>query len=160
MTTVYTIGVYGHSEEGFFNKLVGAQIDTFCDIRMRRGVRGSKYAFVNSKRLQEKLRSLNIRYFHFKELAPTDAVRNKQKEEDRIKNVHKRSRTKLSQSFIDAFENEILYAFNVENFVHNIGDEAKNIVLFCVEEKPEACHRSVVASYLKNSLVNVNVIHL
>ena len=38
---IYTIGVYNSTEQEFFNKLVDNNIDTFCDIRQRRGVRGS-----------------------------------------------------------------------------------------------------------------------
>ncbi len=42
----FTIGVYNSSENEFFNKLTENHIDTFCDIRQRRGVRGSQYSFV------------------------------------------------------------------------------------------------------------------
>jgi len=50
----FTIGVYRATEETFFKKLVENNIDTFLDIRRRRGVRGSKYSYVNSNKLQEK----------------------------------------------------------------------------------------------------------
>ena len=52
---IYTIGVYGSSEKEFFQKLADHGIDSFCDIRLRRAVRGSQYAFANSQRLQGKL---------------------------------------------------------------------------------------------------------
>ncbi len=52
---IYTIGVYGSTEEEFFGKLTKSKIDLFCDIRQRRGVRGRQYAFVNSSYLQKKL---------------------------------------------------------------------------------------------------------
>lgn len=55
----FTIGVYNSTENEFFNKLTQNNIDTFCDIRQRRGVRGAKYSFVNSNRLQEKLNDLD-----------------------------------------------------------------------------------------------------
>ena len=45
---IFTIGVYNSSETHFFDKLKNNHIDVFCDIRQRRGVRGRKYAFVNS----------------------------------------------------------------------------------------------------------------
>ena len=51
----FTIGVYNSTEKEFFEKLTQNNIDTFCDIRQRRGVRGSKYSFVNSNRLQQRL---------------------------------------------------------------------------------------------------------
>ena len=36
---IYTIGVYGWTEEDFFNKLQEKNIDLFVDIRFRRGMR-------------------------------------------------------------------------------------------------------------------------
>ena len=42
---LFTIGVYGFSETEFFDALEEAGIDTFIDIRYRRGVRGSLYAY-------------------------------------------------------------------------------------------------------------------
>ena len=60
----FTIGVYNSTEDLFFNKLIDNNIDTFCDIRLRRGVRGAKYSFVNSTKLQEKLFRLGLKYEH------------------------------------------------------------------------------------------------
>ena len=54
----YTIGVYNSDKEQFFNKLIENGIDTFCDIRQRRGVRGREYSFVNSNRLQATLHEI------------------------------------------------------------------------------------------------------
>ena len=53
--TIYTMGVFGSTEQQFFEKLTENKIDIFCDIRQRRGVRGREYAFVNSNYLQRKL---------------------------------------------------------------------------------------------------------
>jgi len=58
----FTIGVYNSTEKEFFEKLLKNKVDTFCDIRQRRGVRGAKYSFVNSNRLQERLSELDIKY--------------------------------------------------------------------------------------------------
>jgi hypothetical protein len=88
---IVTIGVYGFNEAGFFKALLDAKVDTFCDIRLRRGMRGSQYAFVNSVRLQNKLAELGIRYFHLKQLAPSQNIRDRQKEEDDIMGIGKRS---------------------------------------------------------------------
>ena len=52
MINVFTIGVYGSTENSFFEKLAQSRIDLFCDIRQRRGVRGSQYKYVNSNYLQ------------------------------------------------------------------------------------------------------------
>lgn len=79
----FTIGVYNSTEKEFFDKLVDNRIDTFCDIRQRRGVRGSQYMFVNSKRLQTKLSDLDIKYCHILDLAPSTDIRELQKEADK-----------------------------------------------------------------------------
>jgi len=73
--TIVTIGIYGFDAERFFQALQNTHIDTLCDIRDRRGVRGSDYTFANSTRLQQRLAELNIRYIHLKRLAPSQEVR-------------------------------------------------------------------------------------
>ena len=52
---IYTIGVYGKTEDEFFRALEDNGIELFIDIRARRGMRGSKYSFVNSSYLQAEL---------------------------------------------------------------------------------------------------------
>ncbi|MBS4031080.1 MAG: DUF488 family protein [Clostridiales bacterium] len=71
------------------SKLQNNNIDLFIDIRIRRGMRGSKYSFVNSTYLQKKLKMLGVDYLHCKELAPTDEIRALQKGEDKKNNVIK-----------------------------------------------------------------------
>lgn len=90
-----TIGVYGFAEESFFEALQSAEIDTFIDIRQRRGVRGATYAFANSQRLQARLADLNIHYLHQKALAPTVEIRRMQDEADKASKTPKRKRTTL-----------------------------------------------------------------
>lgn len=162
MTTklkIFTIGVYGTQEDSFFEALTNHHIDTFCDIRLRRGMRGAKYAYVNSKYLQAKLASLGIRYRHFKELAPTKAIREAQKQADKDKKVKKSDRQTLSSEFIQAYENEILADFKATDWVNQLDDDAARIVLFCVEQEPAACHRSLLAERLAQDL-NVEVSHI
>ena len=75
MINIFTIGVYNSTEDSFFGKLTKNHIDMFCDIRQRRGVRGSLYRYVNSNYLQAKLKELGINYTYIKELAPTSEIR-------------------------------------------------------------------------------------
>lgn len=146
----FTIGVYNSSEEEYFEKLVENRIDTFCDIRQRRGVRGAKYAFVNSKRLQERLNELDIKYGHVIDLAPTKEIRELQKEADAQKGELKRARNRLGQVFTIAYKDRILSNFDFDSFLEKLDEVgADRVVLFCVEEKPEACHRSIVADKLE-----------
>ncbi len=148
----FTIGVYGCSDKEFFKKLIDSDIDTFCDIRRRRGVRGSQYAFVNSKRLQEKLSNLDIKYIHTIDLSPTNEIRDLQKKADIVTGQQKKKREYLGEIFITTYREKILNVFNFERFLSMLDkqEEAKKIALFCVEEKANACHRSLVASVLRD----------
>lgn len=150
--TIVTIGVYGLDEQRFFEALLDAKVDTFCDIRRRRGMRGSVYAFVNSTYLQNRLGGLGIRYLHIKELAPGQDIRGRQQEEDKKLGIAKRTRKELGQAFINAYERECLANFDSEEFIRRVGQDAKVIGLFCVEREPEACHRSLAARKLASDL--------
>ncbi|MCY3742451.1 MAG: DUF488 domain-containing protein [Candidatus Poribacteria bacterium] len=145
---IVTIGVYGFDEAVFFNALCQAGVDTFCDIRSRRGVRGATYAFANSKRLQARLAELGIRYIYRKDIAPTQTVRDKQAAADKATKTAKRKRTELGEAFIEAYHIECLDAFEPQNLLDELGPDAKVVALFCVETAPEACHRSLVADKL------------
>ena len=149
---ILTIGVYGYIEETFFQALREAGVDTFCDIRRRRGVRGARYAFANSKRLQARLAELGIQYHHFLELAPTAEIRERQKTADKTARVAKRERTGLDDAFIEAYTEEILASFDADAFLQKLGDQPRVIALCCVEKEPAACHRSLVTAKLQQEL--------
>ncbi|MDI9365802.1 MAG: DUF488 domain-containing protein [Flavobacterium sp.] len=156
----YTIGVYNSTEQEFFEKLTKNNIDTFCDIRQRRGVRGSKYAFVNSNQLQEKLNELEIKYGYIPNLSPTTEIRELQKEIDFEKGELKRERQTLGQVFIIEYKNRILKNFDFDNFLEKLDEVgARKVAFFCVEEHPEACHRSIVADKLQDKF-NYEITHL
>ena len=153
----YTIGVYGSKEEEFFKKLTDNSIELFIDIRQRRGVRGAKYSFVNSKRLQNKLLDLDIQYKHLLNLAPTKEIRELQLVADLKLRVNKRDREKLGEIFQKEYENKILDKFDFDSFIELLNEiGTNNIVLFCVEKNPDACHRSLVTNKLKQIGYNIN----
>lgn len=146
----YTIGVYNSTEEEYFNKLTENRIDTFCDIRQRRGVRGAKYAFVNSQRLQNRLKEMDINYGHIIQLAPTKEIRELQKEADAQQGELKRNRNELGQVFKIAYKDRIMTKFDFDYFIEQLENHnANKVVLFCVEEKHRACHRSIVSDKLE-----------
>jgi hypothetical protein len=156
---IVTIGAYGWDEEDFFRALTRAQVDLFCDIRARRGVRGSAYAFANSERLQARLAEEGIRYLHCKELAPSAETRAAQYAVDRAAKVAKRQRAVLSPAFADAYRRERLEDFDSAAFVASLGPGAQVVALFCVEGEPAACHRSLLAARLAQDL-GAEVVHL
>jgi uncharacterized protein (DUF488 family) len=145
----FTIGVYHTTEAEFFAKLTDNHIDTFCDIRQRRGVRGSQYAFVNSQRLQQRLDELDIRYGHVERLAPTKEIREMQQADDARKGILKSERRELGPVFANEYEGRILDNFDLDAFVDQLDEHgASRVALFCVEQHPAACHRSLVAKRL------------
>ena len=154
-----TLGVYGFSEAAFFDALQQAGVDTFCDIRWRRGVRGREYAFANSGRLQKRLVELGLRYLHFRELAPTPALRQRQWAADKVEGTTKRKRAALGEVFITAYREERLAGFDSRKFIEQLGPSARAVALFCVEREPAACHRSLLAARLREDL-GVEVVHL
>lgn len=149
---VVTIGVYGFDEDTFFQALQSARVDTFCDVRQRRGLRGATYAFANSRRLQERLAELGIRYRHRKDLAPTKSIRQRQKDADKESKTAKRRRDTLSPDFVAAYREEILANFDPQSWLSGLPPDAKVVALFCVEREPAACHRSLLADKLRREL--------
>ncbi len=149
---IVTIGAYGFDKDSFFQALLDAGVDTFCDIRRRRGVRGPAYAYANSQNLQRRLAELGMRYIYIKELAPGKEIREKQNLEDRRLHIAKRKRTTLGQDFIQAYEQECLTQYDTRQFLAKIGEAAQVVALFCVEREPEACHRSLAAQRLAGDL--------
>jgi uncharacterized protein (DUF488 family) len=158
--TIYTLGVYGYSENQFFDKLLKNRIDLLCDIRQRRGIRGREYIFANSKYLQHKLDSLHIKYDHILELAPTKQIRQKQWDADSLIGEHKRDRHALGKEFIQAYRENIIQPFDFDSLILKFTANGCNRIAFlCVEEKAEACHRYIVAEEL-HKRYNLDVIHL
>ena len=157
---IYTIGVYGSTEEEFFGKLIKSQIDLFCDIRQRRGVRGRQYAFVNSSYLQKKLSELGIGYLYEKRYAPTREIREMQWAEDKEVHQTKKSRETLGHAFCCGYEQLILDKENLDELMVSFESmNAQRVVLFCLESRPEACHRSLLAHRLSEKY-HLEVVHL
>jgi len=146
----FTIGVFHSTEEGYFNKLTENRIDTFCDIRQRRSVRGSTYSFVNSTSLQKKLSALRIQYRYETGLAPTQAVREVQKQTDLKNHETITERTVIGKAFASEYKKKILDKFDFKSFMETLERQgSQRVVLFCVEEFASACHRSLVAEKLQ-----------
>jgi len=156
---LFTTGVYGKTEQQFFRQLTDSQIQVFCDIRRRRGVRGSQYSFVNSTYLQKALAEFQIAYRYVPELAPTKEIREAQHAADVRDGVLKRTRQELGEEFKQRYTHDILSSFNSQKFSTSFDSNAGRVVLFCVEGTPGACHRSLVAEKLQNDL-GISVEHL
>ena len=158
MPRIATIGVYEYDGPSFIRELDAAGVTLLLDIRQRRGVRGSQYAWANANRLQARLAEARIAYEHHPELAPDTEMRHLQYREDARHGVGKRSREKLSPEYIRVYTEEILDLVPLEPLmrrlpVHGIA------ALMCVEASAAACHRSLVAARLADRF-GVEVVNL
>jgi uncharacterized protein (DUF488 family) len=157
MAEFATIGVYGFDGPDFIRALQEAEVGLVLDVRQRRGVRGSQYAWANAKRLQAALVEAGVAYSHLPELAPTTEMRQLQYEEDERKGEGKRSRSELAPGYIHHYTEEVLDQVDLEPIVRFVGDN--RAALLCVERDPEACHRSLIAERLERDF-GLKVIHL
>jgi uncharacterized protein (DUF488 family) len=147
VATIATVGVYGFDRDSFLGTLGEAGVDLVLDVRQRRGVRGSQYAWANAQRLQAALAETGIGYSHLKELAPTTDLRELQYREDARLGEGKRSRTLLAPEYVRRYTQEVLDRVDLDPIVRWIG--ASSATLLCVERDPEACHRSLIAARLQ-----------
>lgn len=148
MPVLRTIGVYGFNRESFLRALEEAGVELLLDVRQRRGVRGSEYAWANAQRLEAALAEAGIDYTHLKELAPTTAMREAQYREDEQRGVGKRDRTVLAPVYVELYTAEVLDRVDLGPIVKWIGQ--KQAALMCVERDAEACHRSLIAARLRD----------
>ena len=146
MASIATIGVYGFGRDSFLAALAAAEIGLLLDVRQRRGVRGSEYAWANAGRLQAALAEAGIGYTHLKELAPTTAMRELQYREDDRRGEGKRSRTVLAPAYSRLYIEQILDPADLASIVSWIG--SSKAALLCVERDAIACHRSLIAARL------------
>jgi uncharacterized protein (DUF488 family) len=136
---LFTTGVYGKTEDQFFGQLLENSIQAFCDIRQRRGVRGS-------------LAARSITYCYFPELAPSREIRAAQHAVDQQQGILKRARQELGEVFQQRYVLEVLQQFDCHKFVRSFDSKITRIVLFCVENNAKACHRSLVADRIHKDL--------
>ena len=155
---ILTIGAYGYSAETFFSALEQAGADLFLDVRQRRGVRGSQYAFANANRLTAELQQRGLAYHYERGLAPDSEIRRVQHDADAAVGVTKARRTELAPLFVEAYTHQKLETFDWGRLTTQLASRQAPVV-FCVERRPESCHRSLVAARLAR-LMDRSVVNL
>lgn len=158
MWRIATIGVYAFDAEGFIDTLDTANVTKLIDIRQRRGVRGTQYAWANAKRLQDLLSDAHISYEYHPELAPDTELRHLQYREDDRESVGKRSRVRLAPEYVPRHTEEILDLVPLDPLVRQLPVHGI-AALMCVEMTAQACHRSLVAARLAERY-GVEIVHL
>lgn len=145
---LFTIGVYGWSAEEFSRSINETGITSLVDVRRRRGVRGPLYRFANATALERLVTHQGIRYIAEPRLAPSQEMRALQKDADKKAGATKSSRARLSPTFVHAYRSKILSAYSRDMLDQLLAIAGERPALLCVEREAEACHRSVLASWI------------
>jgi uncharacterized protein (DUF488 family) len=148
MPAIATIGVYRYEAATFTETLLAAGVGLLVDVRQRRGVRGSQYAWANSRRLQALLAGAGIAYSHHRELAPTTELRHLQYRADDRTGVGKRTRELLAPEYVARYISEILDHVDLGPLIYELEACSGVGALLCVESLAAACHRSLIAARL------------
>jgi uncharacterized protein (DUF488 family) len=146
---VVSVGVYGWTLEAFLAALAGAGVTLVVDVRQRRAVRGTEYAWANARRLEGALAAAGIDYLHRKDLAPTTGLRQLQYAEDARQGVGKRSRVALAPAYRERYTREILDRADVDRLAAQLPTRTV-AALLCVERDAAACHRSLIGERLRD----------
>lgn len=142
---IFTIGFTKKSAEGFFTRLQDAGVKRLVDVRLNNVSQLAGFTKKNDLRYFTNA-ICNIEYLHLPELAPTAEILDAYKKRNGDWKVYERS-------FLDLMKSR-----NVETTVsRKLLDGA---CLLCSEEKPDHCHRRLVAEYLKEKWRRIEIEHL
>jgi len=151
LPTVLTIGVYGSDGAAFFAALEAAGADILLDLRTRRAVRGTRYAYANAKRLTAELDRRGIAYRHVLALAPGRDLLALQHAADARERVAYSARRVLDPEYVRRYVRDVLDRFDFGVLAGELHDY-RAPALMCVERFAVACHRGLVAPRLARAL--------
>lgn len=142
---IFTIGFTKKKAEKFFTKLYNAGVKRVIDIRLNNV--SQLAGFAKKDDLRYFLKTIcDIDYIHMPELAPTKDILDEYKNNGGDWSVYEKN-------FIDLIEKR-----KIEKKITN--DILDNACLLCSEEKPDHCHRRLVAEYLSKKWGNVKIEHI
>lgn len=141
---IYTIGFTKTSAEGFFTRLMKSGAKKVVDVRLNNTSQLSGFAKRDDLRYFTK-QICDLGYEHLSELAPTRDILDEYKNNGGTWDVYE-------NKFLDLMANR-----HIENIDRQKLD---GVCLLCSEDKPHHCHRRLVAEYLKNKWLDVEIVHL
>jgi uncharacterized protein (DUF488 family) len=142
---LFTIGFTKKSAEQFFTALQRAGVRRVIDTRLNNN--SQLAGFSKRDDLRYFLRSIgNIDYTHRTDLAPTQDVLDDYKKEKGDWSVYERR-------FLALIESRRIE----ETLPREVADHG---CLLCSEDKPQHCHRRLVAEYLARHWGGVEIVHL
>jgi uncharacterized protein (DUF488 family) len=141
---LFTIGFTKTTAESFFSRLSQAGVKKVIDIRLNNA--SQLAGFAKKTDLIYFLKTIcGIDYEHRLELAPTQEIL------DQYKNSG--SWVDYEKSFLELLSNR-----KIEDILAR--HELNAACLLCSEDKPEKCHRRLVAEYLKEKWNDLVIVHL
>jgi len=142
---IFTIGFTKKSAETFFTRLSNAGVMRLVDVRLNNVSQLSGFAKKDDLRFFTKS-ICNIDYVHAVDLAPTAAILDAYKKRRGDWSVYERQ-------FL-----ELMSKRRIEDTT--LQEMLDGGCLLCSEEKPEFCHRRLVAEYLKEKWGAVDIVHI
>ncbi len=141
---IFTIGFTKKTARDFFTRLKSSGVKSLIDIRLNNS--SQLAGFAKRDDLQFFLETIcNIPYHHIPDLAPTKEILDQFKK-------NKGSWEEYENAFLQLLANR-----HVEDIDKDLVDGA---CLLCSEDKPNRCHRRLVAEYLSSKWGNVEIAHL
>ena len=142
---VYTIGFTKKSAAEFFELLRNSGAKRLVDVRLNNVSQLS--GFAKKDDLEYFLDKIcRMKYVHLPQLAPTREML------DSYRKDHRDWETYESQ-FLALMEERRIERMGIKRTI-------SNGCLLCSEDKPEHCHRRLVAEYLRGHWADVDIVHL
>jgi uncharacterized protein (DUF488 family) len=142
---LYTIGFTKKSAETFFTRLTNAGVKRLVDVRLNNVSQLAGFTKRDDLRYFTKA-ICNIDYVHIPDLAPTKDILDAYKKQKGEWGLYERQ-------FLD-----LMRSRHIEDKAPR--DMLDGDCLLCSEEKPDHCHRRLVAEYLKEKWGNVEIEHI
>lgn len=142
---IFTIGFTKKSAETFFTRLKRAGVKRLVDVRLNNVSQLSGFAKKDDLRFFTKS-ICNIDYVHALDLAPTPDILNAYKKQKGDWSVYERQ-------FLDLMSKRRIEETTPQEMLDGG-------CLLCSEEKPQYCHRRLVAEYLKEKWGDVDIEHI
>ena len=142
---LFTIGFTKKSAENFFTKLCDAGVKRVIDIRLNNI--SQLAGFAKKDDLSYFLKTIcAIEYVHMPELAPAKDILDAYRK-------NKNDWAIFEKKFMD-----LMIKRKIENRLSR--DLFNNACLLCGEDKPDHCHRRIVAEYLKSKWGDIEIKHI
>jgi uncharacterized protein (DUF488 family) len=139
---IYTIGFTKKTLEDFVTRLKKENVQRIVDIRLNDSSQLS--GFAKSPDLAFILKQFGIEYISVKSLAPDKALLDKYRKDKNWKEY-------------EANFKALMNARNAKDTLNNLQLDKKISCFLCSEDKPEKCHRRLVAELLDK---NFEIVHL